>query len=444
MSLDTEKQALSIIRKLSNQGFESWLVGGAARDMILCKPPDDYDIVTSASPEDIRRIFRNRMVKIVGRLFSVCLVDGIEVATFRKDRSLTATFSSSLREDLAKRDLTFNALAFNPLTGEHIDLFGGIRDLKDGVIRFTGNARDRILEDPLRMVRACRFKATFDGEFHEKTVEAIREYRALLQTDVAGERLRLEILKVMGLKRPGIFFKALLGTGLIEYIFPSLSACVDCDGGPFHGETVWDHLLMTGDAISPRYPLLRLAGYLHDAGKPAAASERNGKRSFVGHEGKSVELIRDELKKLKFSNAEIDYIANLVGQHMRDITTDSSRKAVRKFIKRLLDHQVDIRDWLRLKIADRKANLKRDNYALTEIKSILRNISDEMHPSHEKGVFQTGDLNVSGNDVMEILGLPQGRKVGQILEALLKKVLDDPSLNTREKLVQMIKKGLNG
>lgn len=435
---EEKKNAFTIIKTLSEQGFDAWLVGGAARDMILQKNPEDYDIVTNCPYQTLRRIFKNRKVKTVGVQFPVCLVDGIEVSTYRKGMDHSNSLSPTLYEDLSRRDLTINALAFNPLTGEHVDFFGGVEDLKSGQIRFTEDPGARIMEDPLRMVRACRFKGAFEGRFHEETFSAIREFKTLLPTNVALERLRLEILKAMKLKTPSLFFDALRQTDLLQFIFPSLCASVDMDGGPFHGETVWEHALLTGDALSPKYPLLRLAGFLHDIGKPFSITITEGKTSFAGHEETSAEQAACELDHLKFSHIERDFVVNLIRLHMRDITQESTPKAVRRFIKTLRDHEVLISDWLRLKIADRKANLKKENFRLSEIKAILNKIAAETSLKGLNGAFQLKDLAINGHDVIAITGTLPGKTVGQLLEKILDRVIDDPELNTRDQLIRLI------
>lgn len=438
---DREKkrqEALSIIQTLLKHGFEAWMVGGAARDMILNSIPEDYDITTNCPHAILRRLFNNRLVKTVGVQFQVSLVDGIEVSTYRKGSDLPRATAPTLFEDLSRRDLTINALAFNPITGEHLDYFGGVDDLKAGLIRFTGDPEARITEDPLRMVRACRFKAAFNGRFHEGTTSALLRLNGLLPEKIAPERIRLEVLKAMKLKAPSLFFSALLESGLLPYIFPSLAACVDVDGGPFHGETVWEHALLTGDALSARDPLLRLAGYLHDVGKPFSVTIADGRTSFAGHEEKGAEKAGVELGLLKFSHLEREHVVNLIRHHMRDLSPASTRKAVRWFLKTLADHDLRVSDWLRLKIADRRSNLKKENYSLSEIKRILSNIAQEISGSAQGGVFRLKDLAVNGYDVMAVTGLSPGKEVARVLEALLEAVIDQPEMNTRDQLIGWI------
>ena len=432
------EKALSIIRTLNRHGADAWIVGGAARDMLLGQSPKDYDIVTNLPLVDIRRIFKKRKVRIVGTHFQVCLVDDIEVATYRPGLSKKSAAPSTLKEDLGRRDLTINALAYNPLTNETVDFWGGVKDLENRTIRFTGDPEKRILEDPLRMIRACRFKSGLPGVFHEETMTAIRTHHLLVKTRVAVERIRLEVMKAMAGQRPSLFFESLLDTDLLPHIFPSMIPCIGCDGGPFHGETVWEHALLTGDAVSPKFPLLRLAAYLHDVGKPHSASMEKGWLTFIGHETKGADMIGHELARLKFSNEEIAHVVNLVRQHMRTIDGSSSPKSVRRFAKALMDGEVRVDDWLRLKMADRRANLKKEPYSMARIKGMIGNIRGALDTESHSGALHIKDLAVNGADVMAILGIPPGKQVGAVLEGLLDKVLDDPALNTRRQLMEMI------
>ena len=438
---DLEKkrnEALEVFQTLLKNGFEAWIVGGAARDTILHKIPEDYDIATHCPHSILRRLFKNRKVKSVGKLFQVTLVDGIEISTYRKGDGPRLPLTRALFEDLSRRDLTINAIALNPITGETVDYFGGVDDLKAGLIRFTGDPEKRIIEDPLRMVRACRFKARLNGQFHEETIAAIHRLKMLLPEKIAPERIRLEILKAMRLHSPSLFFNALLETGLLPFIFPSLVACVDTDGGPFHGETVWEHLLLTGDALPAREPLLRLAGYLHDVGKPISITINAGRTSFYGHEEKGASRIMEELCRLRFSRTEREHVVNLIRHHMRDLSPLSTPKSVRRFLKLLSDHDLKVADWLRLKIADRRSNLKKAPYRMSEIKKILKMISQEIEGSTKGGTFQLKTLAVNGHDVMTVTGLPPGKEVARLLEALLYTVIDEPALNTRETLLERL------
>ena len=248
--------------------------------MVLQKSPEDFDILTNASMEEISSLFSDQKVKKVGKTFPICIVNGIEVSSPRADKDL----ANFLKSDLGKRDFTINAMAYDPVTKKIIDPFNGKQDLKNSIIKFTKNPEKRIKEDPVRMVRACRFTAMINGYISQSSLKAIHACKDLMESAVAKERIGHEIIKAMALERPSLFFKALKQTELLSKIFPSLDRCYDLDGGPHHGETVFEHSMLVGDAISSNLTLLRLAGFLHDVGKFDAAKIKNDKLTFPGHE----------------------------------------------------------------------------------------------------------------------------------------------------------------
>ncbi|MCP4671855.1 MAG: CCA tRNA nucleotidyltransferase, partial [Desulfobacula sp.] len=270
--MSSENSVNYIIKILQKSGFSGYIAGGAVRDIILKKPPQDFDVLTNASMEQIHTIFSDQKIKKVGKSFPVHIINGIEVSSGR------AGFEKSNfpESDLARRDFTVNAMAYDPVTKNLIDPFKGREDLKNRVIRFTNNSEARIKEDPLRMIRACRFTAMVNGYISKSSLKAMLDLKDLLDSSVAKERIGHEIIKAMALEKPSLFFKALHETQLLPKIFPSLDQCHDLDGGPHHGETVFEHCMLVGDVISPRFPILRLAGFLHDAGKFDAAKIKEG------------------------------------------------------------------------------------------------------------------------------------------------------------------------
>ena len=441
MKLD--KTVLGVIERLGESGFEAWVAGGAARDTLSGVVPEDIDVVTDALPHQIEAVFRKERVRTVGVSFRVCLVNGVEVATYRARRGVGARgggapiYARTLSEDLACRDLTMNSLALSPVTGEMVDLFGGARDLKEGIIRFTGSAEDRIREDPCRVIRACRFLAKYEGRFAGETLEGLRRHGPGVGRTVSPERIRMEVVKALSCRKPSIFFGALREIGALSGIFPALDGCFGVDGGPYHAETVWEHSLLAVDAAPEKNVRLRLAALLHDTGKPAAAREKKGRLTFVGHELSGYEETLSQMRRLKFSNEDIAYVAGLVKLHMRTLEPETTPRAVRRLLKAMGDEGVAYRDWVRLRIADRKANLGRENYTFGEIRAVMERIHEELYPREGKRVLSVGDLAIGGADVMALLSLPQGPEVGRILRALLDLVLEDPSLNRREVLERL-------
>lgn len=432
-------RARILAQMLEKRGFDAYFVGGYVRDYLLGIPSNDVDLATNARPEQVEAIFSKRhKVKTVGKAFGVVLVDGVEIATFRKDRyagcnhkNVEITHSDTIEEDLRRRDFTMNAMAMD-LHGKITDPFNGWYDVKRRVIRFVGNARARIVEDPNRMLRACRFAAQLGWHLDEEAVEAIF-YNTDLFRCVAPERVRLEVLKAMKGRLGSRFFWTLKECGLLDAVFPSLARCVDHTGGNYHPEDVFTHSMYTGDAISPRCPLTRLAGYLHDVGKPATYNPETGQ--FLEHEKEGADFVREELTRLKFSNEEVRVVVGLVKMHMRTATVLNDR-GVRRLLRKLAANGVHYRDYLRLFLADRNSNLGLPKMTTKAVREMINKVEDAM--SVETGVTKVTDLAVNGHDVMRIKGFPPGPWVGQILEHLLTVVVEDPNLNTKENLENIL------
>ncbi len=437
-----EIKAGEIVETLCDRGWQAYIAGGAARDLLSGGTPEDYDVVTSATYDQIRAVFKGRKLKVVGTSFRVCIIDGIEVATYRKDtdygsQEIKAEATESVHEDLSRRDLTINAMAFCPHTGEIVDDFGGVDDLKAGIIRFTGNPYERIDEDPCRIIRACRFLAKIDGGFAPESLKALRDNRHRIK-DVAPERIRLEILKTMKYKKAGLFFDALNEVGILDQIFPGMVACITQDGGKYHDETVYEHQKIVGDALPKNRPLLRLAGYLHDIGKPVEAEHNNDNINFIDHERTGAKMVESILTDHKFSLKETAWVTSLVNLHMRSIDGGTKNKTVRKALKAFLDSGITWKDWLLLKVADRKGNLLKSDFSHNEIRSIVMRINSVLRPEAGEPAFNIRDLAVNGGDVISEVNVAQGPEVGILLNRALDYVLDDPERNTRERLMEFI------
>ncbi len=439
-----KQKANAIVNRLCESGWQAYIVGGAARDILCGDIPDDYDVVTNASYDVVKKLFRDRKLTIVGVSYKVCIVDGIEVSTYRKngcfDKNGTdSDYAETIYEDLSYRDLTINAMAFCPYNGDIVDEFGGRSDLKNRIIKFTGNPKNRINEDPCRIIRACRFLAKLEGRFDPDTFDALKKYSWMIKDKVAPERIRLEIMKALQYSKPSHFFDALHQIGALENISPGFEACYDHDGGRYHGETIDEHIKIVGDSLSARKPLLRLAGYYHDHGKPAAAQYKDNILSFIDHAGIGARIIEKELMALKFSLREIAYVKALAKHHMLDISDRTTPKTVRKILKTLKEDNINWKDWLRLKMADIKGNLKMTNLDRKQIKDIVLKIYRELHPSKGSAVLCIHDLAINGDDVLEILEIKAGPEVGNILKKALAYVLDDPRRNSKDELIHYIK-----
>lgn len=424
---------------LYKAGFETHIVGGFLRDLVYVDSiSEDMDIITNASPEEKEKIFSMMSVSQVGKL--VTLVNGVQIATYRKDVVNTGRRTEAIsvqvdtvEEDLSRRDFTINAIAFNPITGTFIDLFQGIRDIREQKINFIGNPKDRIEEDNERILRGCRMVALMGGSFGRDAQIALRENAHLIEV-VPKERISLEITKtVKRIKKSSQFFETMKLIGVLKYIFPSLVSCIDQDGGHHHAETVWQHCMDAGDAISTNHWRTKLAGYLHDVGKPPCAEmDEKYKISFIGHELSGCDLVKNELYILKFSNVDTKFISGLILLHMNSFSKKISDRALRRFLARLETHNITYRTWFRLFIADKHANRASRDFTWVEIKQFLSKIRNL------NKVF-TLKLEINGYDVMETLSLGQGPVIGKILKECSDHCIDFPEDNNREFLLNFIR-----
>jgi len=432
-----------IITRLCDFGYDTYIVGGAIRDLLDGKEPADIDIATSANFRQIEQLFKGHKIATGGTYFKVAFVDGIEVATFRKDvykglsdKNVKVVEAKNILEDLARRDLTINSMAFCQFTGDIIDPYKGRDDLKKRKVKFVGDARDRIYEDPNRIVRACRFLAIIDGIFDPETQRALKDMGGLVKKYVTPERIRIEILKAMKAQYASVFFNALHEIDVLQYIFPSLDCCYYFDvHGLHHRESIITHSLLAGDNISSKYPLIKLATYLHDVGKPQACrfNPKTKDIKFTAHDVEGKYLLLDELKHLTFSSREIEYITTLVRLHMN---TFSSEKSIRKLAHKLNEHDIDLMDLYRLKLADTKANIIKGPYPYATIRADFKRIKKALEPRTENRFDQ---LAINGKDIMEITGLKPGPKIGKIKDFLLESILEHPNLNDKVHLTDIVK-----
>lgn len=312
---------LEIVKTLHKNGHEAYYVGGCVRDMLLGKEPSDIDIATSATDKEVYGIFKN--ANLVGSSFGVSLISGVEVASFRTEddyngrRPQKCSTGASLKEDASRRDFTFNALYYNPITEEIKYFSDGVKDLDEKVVRFIGNADERIKEDNLRILRAIRFAVKLGFALDKETEKAIVRNKHLVGS-VSTERVVAEIKKVGN--KFSLFVKELDRLGLIGMIFGDIALLKGVPQNPeWHPEgCVWTHTMRVIDTLASDDFVLNMAGLFHDFGKlTTTAVKPNGKIGSLGHEKASVELARLVLRKLKLSNEEVKDILWLVENHMR-------------------------------------------------------------------------------------------------------------------------------
>ncbi len=427
---------------------ESYLVGGAVRDIMMGTAPKDWDFTTKLRPEEVIALFEDEYnVDLVGESFGVVMVDQVEIATFRQDdyagldhKDVDILYVGQLVEDLARRDFTFNAMALN-LWGELTDPYNGTMDIHKKQVSFVGFPPARIFEDPNRMLRAARFSARFDFEITEESSAALRYCQSRVDA-IASERIGMEIWKTLSTApRTRRFWETIQKAGLLERIIPELNDCYGHEGGRFHPETVWDHIIDAVDSISPRFPLVRLAALFHDIGKPQAFKE-NDDGSFIYHEVISSKIAARVLVELKFDNDTINAVVGLVRSHMRlGFYNDSNRKAYRRTVKAFADRGVEWRDFLRLKIADNNSNQGSSNYTLGEIRRLA---TPWVHPPEPNLPVRVTQLSVKGGELIEYFSLERGPIVGELHRFLLDQViLHGEKINNRETLLLTAKEWLD-
>ncbi len=429
--------ALKIIKVLKENGHQAYLVGGCIRDLILTIPIEEWDITTSAKPDQVSELFSKVLpTGIEYGTVTIILADGqYEVTTFRSDERYVdgrhpanVTFTDDILKDLSRRDFSMNALAYDPLTEQLLDEWAGQKDLKKGLIRAIGNPAERFSEDGLRSVRACRFASKLEFEIEKETFAAISKTLEITKK-VAPERIHDEIVKMLKTKKPSIGFELMRKSGLLKSILPELEDCYGVkQPRKFHKYDVYWHSLYSCEAADPSNLALRLAALLHDISKPECKEGFH----FYNHDRIGAKVAKEILQRLRFSNAEIAKVINLIKNHMFNYESSWSDAAVRRFMRRV--GVGNLEDLFALRAADTKAMEREiEDAYLEELKSRIQKVIDEEQALHVK------DLKVDGKDVMKVLNIEPGPKVGEVLNALLEKVLDDPKLNEREILLKLIK-----
>ncbi|WP_083914965.1 CCA tRNA nucleotidyltransferase [Alkalispirochaeta alkalica] len=420
-------------RIFSREGYELYIVGGAVRDALLGKKVEDYDFATSATPSEVTDLFQ-RVIPTGLQHGTVTVLFGnhsFEVTTYRVDGSYsdhrrpdTITFTRSLEEDLARRDLTINAIALNPETGDVVDPLGGRKDLKDRVIRTVGSGDDRFREDALRMVRAVRFAATLDFTLLPDVARAISRHAPLLG-QVSQERIARELEKLMQARRPSGGWRLFRETGLLAQFLPELEEDRD---SPW---PVFEHLLSSCDCAPSDPPQLRWAALFHDIGKPRCGATDERGLHFHGHDQVSATMAEEILLRLRFPKERIRSVAHLVRHHMFGYSPEWSDAAVRRFISRVGQEEAFLLTALRRADICGKTGSPPILPDLDELEGRIRGILHQGQPLTRK------DLAINGKDLMSRIGIPPGPALGIVLEELLETILDDPERNTPETLLEI-------
>ena len=458
----TVKEVSAIFTQAGKQVF---LVGGAVRDLLRGQKIKDWDLATDALPGEVIALFRRgspavqksgQQAGLRPRSFVVPTgikhgtvtvhFDGLamEVTTFRSESGYSdgrrpdkVEFGSSMEADLSRRDFTVNAAAYRLPSGPLLDPFDGQGDIKKRIIRCVGNPEERFSEDGLRPVRAMRFTSQLDFSVEEKTLAAIPGALPLTAM-VAAERIRDELDKIIASDKPSTALLLMEKTGLLNLLVPELAACrgVEQDrthGFSYHHFDVLDHSLLACDyaASKGNSQELRMAALYHDIGKPQAAqTDKDGFRTFYKHEKKSVFLTRQLMLRFRYLNAVTDSVCHLIEEHMFHYDSAWTDAAVRRFIIRVGEEN----------LPDLYALRRADSYGQAGKEAppdLLFPLSSHVEKILAQGkALSLKDLVISGKDLIDS-GMQPGKHMGIILKELLEAVLDDPELNTREKLLEI-------
>jgi tRNA nucleotidyltransferase (CCA-adding enzyme) len=423
-----------ILQRLWTAGHAAYVVGGGVRDTLLGRVPEDWDVATDALPERLLELFPGSHY---GNRFGTVTIGDVEATTYRRDhryadhrRPESVTFTTSLDEDLARRDFTVNAIAWGRPAGNDapawVDPTGGLGDLAARTLRAVGQPAERFDEDALRLLRAARLAAQLGFEIEPATLAAMSTTAERARW-VSQERVGGEVRRMIAADPPSTGFHILAQTGLLEPLLPELAAQRGVPQAKIAGHDVWAHSLATLDAaatIAPANRRLQLAALLHDVGKPQTFSDGR----FIGHDTVGGELAERLLSRLAFPRREVDDVARLVRLHMFNYEPSWTNAAIRRFIRRaglrLVGELIDLRR------ADNIGSGQAPDADGSD--ELRRRVAEQLAAGVPLGL---ADLAVNGDDLTVELGLPPGPLIGRLLDRLLESVVADPERNTRAQLL---------
>ncbi len=439
IKIEMPQDVREIINTLENAGFEAFAVGGCVRDAVLGRVPADWDITTSAMPEEVKALFSRTIDTGIQHGTVTVMMDhvGYEVTTYRIDGEYEdarhpkeVSFTSNLVEDLKRRDFTINAMAYNDRAGI-VDEFDGIGDLEKGIIRCVGEPCDRFGEDALRMLRAVRFSAQLGFAIDEATKAAISELAPNLEK-ISAERIQVELVKLLTSDHPD-FLRAAYETGITAIVLPEFDALMKCEqNDALYEGSVGEHTLKSFQYVE-NDKVLRLTMLFHDFGKPMTYSRtEEGVTRFFGHPDISSEMSREILRRLKFDNDTTDKVKKLTAVHDLFIKNAPNRvrRAMSKVGKDLFPYFLKVR---RANILAWKEEAQKSALAdLQELENIYLGILDRSECVCIK------ELAVDGKDLLSV-GVKQGKQIGEILSDLLEVVLEEPENNNKETLLAYVR-----
>lgn len=430
----------TIITTLQNAGFEAYAVGGCVRDSMLGRKPEDWDITTSAMPEETKALFSKTFDTGIEHGTVTVLLDreGFEVTTYRIDGEYEdcrhpkeVTFTRSLKEDLLRRDFTINAMAYNEREGL-VDIFGGLKDLKEKKIRCVGDAMARFSEDALRILRGVRFAAQLGFSIDEETKAGLRKLSPSLK-NISAERVQTELVKLLVSERPGLLREA-YKLGITAQFLPEFDRLMETEQEtPHHMYSVGEHTLHALENVRAD-KVLRLTMLLHDMGKPALKTiDENGRAHFKKHAFESEVIAERVLRRLKFDNDTLRKVTRLVYYHdyRMSAAAKNVRRAMNKIGEDIFPYYMEVRraDVLAQSLYKREEKIRN----LDEIEELYQEIMEKAQCVSLK------DLAVTGRDLIEA-GMTPGKEIGEKLNELLELVLEEPELNKKERLLERMTK----
>jgi len=451
------KEVKDTIQKLREAGFEAYIVGGCVRDVLLGVEPEDWDLATNAKPEEIQKIFPDNFYE--NNFLTVTVQTGsasqrlkeIEITTYRSEAKYSdkrhpdeIKFAKTLEEDLARRDFTVNAIAMSPAeiknqkpkikNYEVIDPFKGQKDLEKKILRAVGNPDERFSEDALRMMRGVRLSTTLDFTIEKKTKEAIKKNSKLLK-EISQERIRDEFVKMIMSERGADGIELLRELGLLKHIIPELEEGYEVGQNKHHIYDCYKHsLLSLKYACEKKFnKYVRISALLHDIAKPRVKQGNGPDSTFYSHEIVGAKMTKQMLDRLKFPKKEIEKIYKLVRYHLFYYNVgEVTESSIRRLVKNAGPENME--ELLQLRMADRIGSgvPKAEPYKLRHFKYLIERVAQD--PISAKM------LKVNGNDIIKLLGINPGPKIGCILDILLSKVLEDPKNNNKEILEKMVEK----
>ena len=460
MKIQIPEDVKYILEKLNNAGYEAYAVGGCVRDSVLDRNPDDWDITTSAKPEEIKAVFSKTIDTGIqhGTVTVMRNHVGYEVTTYRIDGEYEdsrhpkeVTFTSDLLEDLKRRDFTINAMAYNHLNGENdfikleeaetyktsglVDAFGGIEDIQNKIIRCVGNPVHRFEEDALRMMRAVRFSAQLGYEIEEETQNAMKELAGNL-AKISAERIQTELVKLLVSAHP-MYLRKAYELGMTKIFLPEFDTAMETkQNNPHHKYSVGEHILHSMEYVE-KDKILRLAMLLHDIGKPVVMEkDEEGIDHFYGHCDVGADMAYAILRRLRFDNDTIEKVCKLVRCHDWQLSTKDGN--LRKQIVKIGSDLFPL--LLKVKEADvmSQSDYMRDD-KLQQIKEARRMYEVILK---EKDCLRLKDMAITGRDLINA-GMKPGKEMGEMLQKIFEYVLENPEKNNKEELLDYYKKAVD-